>query len=69
MSNTFYRGADCCVIVFDITSWESYEGIDVWRNNFLESVKLNSDPNNSEEEDIMVPIILVGNKSDLAKHR
>ena len=27
LSNTFYRGADCCVIVYDITNRESYEGI------------------------------------------
>lgn len=27
LSNTFYRGADCCVIVYDITNQESYEGI------------------------------------------
>lgn len=67
LSNTFYRGADCCVIVFDLTNIESYEGIDVWRNNFMESVAPNgnNDASMSEEEDPMVPILLVGNKCDL----
>jgi Ras-related protein Rab-7A len=70
LSNTFYRGADCCVIVFDISSLESYEGIDVWRSNFMESVAVPSQHNDqsmSDEEEPSVPILLVGNKSDLSK--
>lgn len=68
LSNTFYRGADCCVIVFDITSLESYEGIDVWRSNFMDSVAVpsqNNDHSASDEEEPTVPILLVGNKCDL----
>jgi len=66
LSNTFYRGADCCVIVFDISNQESYEGIEVWKNNFIESVQNpNNDNSGSEDEDFFVPIILVGNKCDL----
>ena len=70
LSNTFYRGADCCLIVFDITDRESYEGIDIWRNNFIESVQTyKQEQSMSEDEsrgdEIMVPIIIVGNKSDL----
>ena len=60
LSNTFYRGADCCVIVYDITNRESYEGIDVWRNNFLDS-------NDNNDQDLMIPIVLIGNKLDLSK--
>ena len=68
LSNTFYRGADCCVIVFDLTNIESYEGIDVWRNNFMESVvPNNNDQSNSDEEEPLVPILLVGNKCDLCQ--
>ena len=37
LSNTFYRGADCCVIVFDLNNMKSYERITTWRNNFVES--------------------------------
>ena len=73
MSNTFYRGADCCVIVFDLTDRESYEGIDVWRNNFIESVtaSLGNRRSIDEEEnsEALAPIILVGNKADLSEKR
>lgn len=31
LSNTFYRGTDCCVIVFDLTNYKSYEKITTWR--------------------------------------
>ena len=61
LSNTFYRGADCCVIVYDITNQESYEGIQTWINNFMECVLSNGN------EEMCVPIILVGNKLDLGK--
>ena len=44
LSNTFYRGADCCVIVFDTTNRDSYEGIEQWKNNFIASTM------NQEEE-------------------
>jgi len=59
LSNTFYRGADCCVIVFDISDRESYLGINDWKNNFLFSI--------NKSHNLEIPIVLVGNKSDLAK--
>eukprot|EP00920_Eleutheroschizon_duboscqi_P037033 GHVT01088747.1.p1 GENE.GHVT01088747.1~~GHVT01088747.1.p1 ORF type:complete len:123 (+),score=2.84 GHVT01088747.1:337-705(+) len=31
----FYRGADCCVLVFDLTSPKSFESLDSWREEFL----------------------------------
>ena len=37
LSNTFYRGTDCCVIVFDLCNYKSYERVCEWRNNFIES--------------------------------
>lgn len=69
LSNSFYRGADCCVIVFDISNIDSYEGIDVWRNNFMDSVVVqnNNDQSASDEEEPPIPIIIVGNKCDLSK--
>jgi|TARA_B110000285_G_C15051836_1_gene577418 Ras-related protein Rab-7A len=66
LSNTFYRGADCCVITFDITNRDSYEGVEQWRNNFLDSVR-GADVNCSQNDEYMVPIILVGNKYDIAQ--
>lgn len=31
----FYRGADCCVLVFDVNSSKSFETLDSWRDEFL----------------------------------
>lgn len=31
----FYRGADCCVLTFDVTNGKSFETLDSWRDEFL----------------------------------
>lgn len=31
----FYRGADCCVLVYDVNSAKSFETLDSWRDEFL----------------------------------
>jgi Ras-related protein Rab-7A len=31
LSSAFYRGADCCCLVYDITSRDSFEAIGVWK--------------------------------------
>ncbi|KAK2712696.1 hypothetical protein QYM36_011397 [Artemia franciscana] len=31
----FYRAADCCVLVFDVTSASSFKSPDSWRQGFL----------------------------------
>ena len=31
----FYRGADCCVLVYDVTSANSFRALDSWRDEFL----------------------------------
>lgn len=31
----FYRGADCCVLVYDVNSTKSFENLDTWRDEFL----------------------------------
>jgi GTPase SAR1 family protein len=55
------------VIVFDITNRESYEGVEQWRNNFLESVRCIDDNQSLSNDELIVPIILVGNKYDIAQ--
>ena len=57
MGASFYRNTETCVLVFDLTSRESFDNIESWRNNFMSSLNL------SEEEKF--PFVLVGNKSDL----
>jgi len=53
----FYRGADCCVLVFDVNVAKSFEHIDNWREEFLTQ----ADPRNP----MNFPFVLIGNKIDL----
>jgi len=53
----FYRGADCCVLVFDVNVAKSFEHIDNWRDEFLTQAA----PPNPEK----FPFVLIGNKIDL----
>ena len=50
----FYRGADCCVLVYDVTQERSYDRLEKWRNAF-------NDASNADQ----VPFIIIGNKSDM----
>ena len=36
----FYRGADCCVLVYDVNSIKSFDNLDNWREEFLIQVKI-----------------------------
>lgn len=60
LGNAFYRGTDCCLLVFDITNTESFDNIKNWRQEFLER---------SGNENNTFPIIVLGNKCDLAGER
>lgn len=31
----FYRGADCCVLVYDVNNSKSFDALDSWRDEFL----------------------------------
>ena len=31
----FYRGADCCVLVYDVNAQKTFENLDNWRDEFL----------------------------------
>ncbi|XP_076350446.1 ras-related protein Rab-7a-like isoform X2 [Tachypleus tridentatus] len=53
----FYRGADCCVLVFDVTAPNSFKSLDSWRDEFL----IQASPRNPEN----FPFVVIGNKVDL----
>uniref|UniRef100_A0A3B5B3U2 Ras-related protein Rab-7a-like n=1 Tax=Stegastes partitus TaxID=144197 RepID=A0A3B5B3U2_9TELE len=53
-----YRGAHCCMLVFDVTSEASFSALDVWRKEFL----FQSEPQDPAD----FPFIVVGNKTDLS---
>eukprot|EP00932_Pfiesteria_piscicida_P003893 SRR837773.13801.p2 GENE.SRR837773.13801~~SRR837773.13801.p2 ORF type:complete len:186 (-),score=81.33 SRR837773.13801:200-757(-) len=57
----FYRGADCCVLVYDITAAKSFDSMENWRDDFL----LQASPRDPDN----FPFVVIGNKADLADKR
>nr|XP_043626227.1 ras-related protein Rab7-like [Erigeron canadensis] len=53
----FYRGADCCVLVYDVNVMKSFESLSNWRDEFLIQASP-SDPEN-------FPFVVLGNKVDV----
>jgi GTPase SAR1 family protein len=53
----FYRGADCCVLVYDVNSAKSFETLDSWRDEFL----IQASPHDPEN----FPFVVLGNKIDV----
>jgi len=53
----FYRGADCCVLVYDVNSSKSFENLENWRDEFLIQAAP-SDPDT-------FPFVVLGNKVDV----
>ncbi|EEP80216.1 GTP-binding protein ypt7 [Uncinocarpus reesii 1704] len=51
----FYRGADCCVLVYDVNNSKSFENLDSWRDEFL----IQASPRDPES------FPFVGNKVDV----
>ncbi|ETI21251.1 hypothetical protein G647_07596 [Cladophialophora carrionii CBS 160.54] len=57
----FYRGADCCVLVYDVNSTKSFETLDSWRDEFL----IQASPRDPES----FPFVVLGNKIDMGEDR
>lgn len=55
----FYRGADACVIVYDVTYQNSFKTLETWRDEFL----IQASPRNQDQ----FPFLLIGNKVDLCR--
>jgi len=55
----FYRGADCCVLVYDVNSAASFEHINSWRDEFL----IQASPRDPES----FPFVMLANKIDLGE--
>ncbi|KAL2551480.1 Ras-related protein RABG3b [Forsythia ovata] len=53
----FYRGADCCILVYDVNVQKSFETLQNWHEEFLKQVH----PTNPET----FPFVLIGNKVDV----
>jgi len=57
----FYRGADCCVLVYDVNSAKSFENLDSWRDEFL----IQANPHDAEN----FPFVVLGNKIDVEENK
>ena len=61
LSSAFYRGADCCCLVFDVTSQASFDHLLNWKEIFLTKAM----PQNFDT----FPFLVIGNKVDLEDQR
>merc|ERR1711933_266438 len=59
LGNSFYRGTDAAILVYDITQKDTFEKIEEWKKNFLEL----------SGEGKEFPILLLGNKFDKQNER
>lgn len=57
----FYRGSDCCMLVYDVTSPKSYENIGIWKEYFVSNL--------TTIVDDKFPFVLIGNKVDVGCNR
>ncbi|KAJ3070592.1 Ras- protein Rab-7, partial [Quaeritorhiza haematococci] len=57
----FYRGADCCVLVYDVNNSKSFETLESWKDEFL----LQASPRDPES----FPFVVLGNKIDVEESR
>ncbi|KAJ3194821.1 hypothetical protein HK101_001823 [Irineochytrium annulatum] len=57
----FYRGADCCVLCFDVNNVKSFETLDSWRDEFL----LQASPRDPDN----FPFVVLGNKVDMEESK
>jgi len=61
LGTSFYRGADCCIVVYSITDARSFESLEQWTEEFLSQAQ----PQNPQE----FPFVCIGNKLDLENER
>lgn len=54
----FYRGADCCVLAYDVTDSRSFEALESWRDEFLAQA--------APRDPSRFPFVVLGNKADEA---
>ena len=61
ITTSYYRRVSGCVLVFDITNFNSFKAIKSWHSDLLNQI--------SESERTHFPLVLVGNKADLKANR
>ncbi|XP_027857850.1 ras-related protein rab7 [Xiphophorus couchianus] len=58
LGTPLYRGSQCCMLVFDVTSSTSFSALEMWRKEFL----VQGEPQDPED----FPFVVLGNKTDLS---
>ena len=61
LQGMFYKGADGCIIVFDLTNPDSFQSISTWKSQFEEYADI--------KKCSEFPFVIVGNKADLKNER
>jgi len=61
LGSAFYRGADCCCLVYDVTNPLSFEHLMNWRQIFMNK--------SAPKEPQTFPFLVIGNKVDLEDKR
>lgn len=57
LGSAFYRGADACILVYDMTDMRSFDALDSWRDEFL----ISAAPRDPDS----FPFVVMGNKVDV----
>ncbi|KAI9030779.1 hypothetical protein CLU79DRAFT_731455 [Phycomyces nitens] len=55
----YYRGADACILVYDVNNYASFQHLERWRDDFLKQSSL------PEEDAKDFPFLMIGNKIDI----
>ena len=61
LSSAFYRGADCCCLVYDVTNAQSFDHLLDWKQIFLTK--------SSPPDMNTFPFLVIGNKVDMEENR
>mmetsp|Transcript_11455 Transcript_11455/g.15886 ORF Transcript_11455/g.15886 Transcript_11455/m.15886 type:complete len:236 (-) Transcript_11455:370-1077(-) len=65
----FYRGADACLLCYDVTDPKSFENLESWRAEFLRQVGGGSGGGMGVDENSNFPFVVLGNKIDKESER
>lgn len=57
----FYRGADCCVLMYDVNNAKSFDNLESWRDEFL----IQANPTDPDS----FPFVVIGNKIDVEESK
>eukprot|EP01129_Flabellula_baltica_P013482 TRINITY_DN6263_c0_g1_i1.p2 TRINITY_DN6263_c0_g1~~TRINITY_DN6263_c0_g1_i1.p2 ORF type:complete len:205 (+),score=45.63 TRINITY_DN6263_c0_g1_i1:619-1233(+) len=60
MTRVYYKEAVAALIVFDLSRFSTLDSVRSWKEDIDSKVRLNNEEN--------IPVILVGNKSDISPH-